>query len=102
MNLIESPIVLVLVGAIPSFVLGILAYRRSVRADKVAEQSGIVSSQTAALKLVIEGLNNLADSLQEDNKILRLNVNDCAAKLQKALAERDALHKQLQEILSRG
>lgn len=98
MSFLEEPVVLVLIGAIPSFVLGFLAYRRSIKVDKVAELSGIASSQTAGIEQVIGGLNTLTDSLQVDNKILRENIAQCALRLERALTEKDELLKQVERL----
>lgn len=98
MNILEQPILLALVAAVPSFILGILAYSRSVKVDRVTEQSGAALAQTGAVNQVIDGLNELIDNLQQDNEILRKGLSDLSVKLERVVAERDELSKQIRAL----
>lgn len=64
-----SEIIGALVIGIPSLVLGLLAYLRSLKVDEVAEEAGTVGQ-------AIEGLNTLVARLQEDNTALRADAAD--------------------------
>lgn len=83
MNFLEQPVLLVLVGAIPSAMLGYLGYRRSLKVDKATDQ------------------NNFVDNLQQDNEILRKWKSDCDAALERVRAERDELRTQCEELRKR-
>lgn len=80
-----------LIAAVPAFLIGFLAYRRSLKVDEVSEQSGLASNHRAGTAQVIEGLNKLIDQLQEDNESFRRDIKDLAARLVVITAERDAL-----------
>lgn len=86
--------------AIPSFVLGLLIYRQSVKVDKITEQSGIVSAQTAGVSQVITGLNSLIDNLQIDNKTLRESLTTLSARLKEITDDNKALKDQI-DILNK-
>lgn len=98
MDLLNNPAIVGFIVAIPSFILGYLAYRQSKHVDKVTEQSGIVTSQAGAVQQVIDGLNKLVFNLQEDNKLLRANLTDLGAKLSELVAERDSLKRDMADL----
>lgn len=97
-NIWSNPIIVGVVVAIPSFILGYLGYIRSVKSDKVAEDSTIASTNTAAINQVIDGLNKLVDGLQEDNKDLRESVVSLSIKLKETIKENSELVKQVENI----
>lgn len=86
-----NEIVIALITAVPAFLIGVFAYRRSLKVDQVSAQSGAASNQMAGTAQVIEGLNRLIDQLQEDNDSFRADIKDLAARLVVITAERDAL-----------
>jgi chromosome segregation ATPase len=93
----ENPLLLLVIGAIPSFILGYLGYRRSVRVDKVTEQSGAASNELEAVGQVIDGLNKLVANLQEDNKHLREDVTALRARLKEIETAIDKATKELSD-----
>lgn len=95
MDLINNPAIIGLIVAIPSFLLGLLAYKRSVHVDEVTEQSGIVTSQSGAVQQVIDGLNKIVANLQEDNKLLREQLVNFGTKFAELVAERDGLKRDM-------
>lgn len=99
---LDHPLILVLAGAIVPTVLGILAYRRGAKADKAAERSAIEAHRAASVAQVIQGLEGLIDSLQEDNKVLRLDVRRCAVKLEQVIIERDQLKEEIKKLIERA
>lgn len=101
-QLLESPLVHILVGALPATMLGVLAHRQSVKADRVAELSGIASSQRSGTAQVIEGMNALADNLQVDNAQLRIAVRECATNMALVMTERDDLLRQVRQLAKEG
>jgi regulator of replication initiation timing len=94
----NNPAVIGLVVAIPSFILGYLGYRRSVKVDKTTDQSRVASSQVGAVGQVIDGLNQLIDNLQEDNKLLRLSVRELRDKLDRITEDHLTLIKDVAEL----
>lgn len=97
-NFWSNPIVIGIVVAIPSSILGYLGYKRSVKSDKVAADSTIASTHAAAINQVIDGLNKLIDGLQEDNKELRSSILSLSIKLKEAIEENSKLVKQVENI----
>lgn len=97
-DVLNNPTVIGLLVAIPSFVLGYLAYRQSKKVDKTTEQSGIANNQLNAVGQVLSGLNQLIDSLQADNKELRENIKAIGIKLKEVLDERDILLKEINRL----
>lgn len=68
-------------AGVPSFLLGYLAYRRSVRVDAVAAQVSVsddsragVAQVVEGLNRIIDGLNRLLDQVQEENAGLRAQL----------------------------
>lgn len=98
MSILEQPVLLALIAAVPSFILGYLAFRRAVKVDKTTEQSGVAVAQLGAVNQIIDGLNQLIDNLQEDNVILRKGLIDVGTKLESAITERDSLRDELRSI----
>lgn len=98
MQWLEHPLILILAGAIVPSILGILAYRRGVIADRKAELSESRNTSIASVAQIIQGLESLGDSLQEDNKVLRENIRQCAIKLELVVAEKNDLLKELREL----
>jgi hypothetical protein len=87
-----------LVVALPSFLIGFLAYKRSVKVDAVAAQSGLSADSRAGAAQVIEGLNQLIDNLQEDNKEFREGIRYCTARFEAVALERDELRQRLAHL----
>lgn len=98
MEILNNPFVVALVTGIPSFILGMLLYRRSVKVDKATEQAMVISARTAGIEQVISGLNLLNDNLQDDNRELRMVISECGIKLQKVVNERDAVLEELHNL----
>lgn len=98
MQWLEHPLILILAGAIVPSILGIMAYRRGVIADRKAELSESRNTSIASVAQIIQGLESLGDSLQEDNKVLRENIRQCAIKLELVVAEKNDLLKELREL----
>lgn len=94
----DHPILIGVFAAIPSFLLGFLVYRRSIKVDKVAEQSGAASSQVTAINQVIDGLNKIVDNLQEDNKLLRESVSRLDIRLKEVTNESYKLEIEIREL----
>lgn len=99
---LDHPLILMLAGAVLPTIMGILAYRRGVVADKTADRAESERSRAASVALIIQGLNDLLDSFREDNKdlreqvrIIRDDARACAVKLELTVTERDDL---LQEV----
>lgn len=90
-DMLNNPVLIALIAAVPSFLLGYLAYRRSIEVDRVTEQSGVANTQLTAVGQVITGLNQLIDNLQADNKELRETIKTIAIKLKEVVDERDKL-----------
>lgn len=97
-GLLDNPAIIGLIVAIPSFTLGYLGYRRSVKVDKAAEKSGEASASTAAVGQVIQGLNSLIDSLQEDNALLRESVAGLSIRLKQVTDEHEQLKRQVMSL----
>lgn len=86
------------VSTISATLLGWFIYRRSVRIDKVSEQTGIASDKTAGiaqafegLKEHIAGLNAFIAMLQEDSRIDKEDIKNLTI-------QRDALQKELNRM----
>lgn len=78
-------------GVLSTGLLGWFGYRRSKKADTVAEKAG-------AVEQIINGLNILVENLQEDNKDLRATVSELKDALEKAYKERDDAKKDLKTL----
>lgn len=63
--------------------------------DKATERSAVIAAQTGSVGQVIEGLNQIIDNLQDDNKIWRESFKDISLKLAEITKERDALQSEL-------
>lgn len=98
MNFYDNPAFVGLAIGMPSFFLGYLAYRRSVRVDQISEQSGIATSTRAGTAQIIEGLNQLIDNLQDDNKNFRDDIKYLTLRLDQISNERDALKAELSRM----
>lgn len=96
-----NDVVIALVAAIPAFIIGVLAYRRSLKVDQVSEQSGVASNHRAGTAQVLDGLNALVDQLQEDNASFRIDIKDLAARLNVVTLERDALKLEVARLKKR-
>lgn len=88
---IDGATVVALVGILSTGILGWFGYRRSKKADSVAEKAG-------AVEQIINGLNILVENLQEDNKDLRSTVGELRDALEKALQERDSARSELKAL----
>lgn len=87
LDFITQPAVLGLLVAIPSLYLGYLGYRRSKKADSIADQVGVLAIQSKTVKDVIDGLNLLANNLQSDNQMLRIRITDLDERLKQVTEE---------------
>lgn len=76
MSLFDHPLVTALTPSLGAFILGILLYRRSIKVDKTTVISEAQAARDAYQQRIVQGLDTLNDSLQEDNKGLRLEVKD--------------------------
>lgn len=94
----ENPAVVGLIIGIPAFILGYLGYRRAVKVDKSTDNAAVVAAQTGSVGQVISGLNDLIESLQEDNKIWRENFKELSLKLAEVIRERDQIQKDYNAI----
>lgn len=87
-----------LVIGLPSFLLGYLAYRRSRKVDAVSAQSGIATETRAGTAQIIEGLNQLIDNLQDDNRLFREDIKYLTLRLDAISKERDELRRKLNRL----
>lgn len=88
-----SPAIIGLVIGVPSFIIGILGYRRANKIDKATETAAMIAAQTGSVSQVITGLNTLIENLQEDNKAWRDNFRELSLRLAEVIKERDQLQK---------
>lgn len=70
----SNPAIVLLIGAIPAAITGLLVYLRSTRIDEAAKQVGIASGQTASFAGAVSGFSSLVKDLQSDNSGLRDRV----------------------------
>lgn len=94
MNVFNNPIVVGLAIGFPASVLGYLAYRRTIKLDRAAAASAVATTQSDAVKQVIEGLNTINENLQEDNEVLRQNLKELGKLLETSLKENRRLKKE--------
>lgn len=57
-----------------SVIVGVLVYRRGSKADKIAEQAGIATTNVTSIGQVVDGLNKVIINVQSDNADLRTRV----------------------------
>lgn len=88
---VDPATVVAFLGVVSTGLLGWFGYKRSQKADTVAEKAG-------AVEQIINGLNILVENLQEDNKDLRSTVSELKDALEKALRERDDAKKDLKTL----
>lgn len=93
----EQVIYGLLIG-LPSFLLGYLAYRRARKVDQVAAQSGVATETRAGTTQIIEGLNQLIDNLQDDNRTFREDIKYLTLRLDVIIKERDHLRRELTRL----
>lgn len=93
----EQVIYGLLIG-LPSFLLGYLAYRRARKVDAVAAQSGMITETRAGTTQIIEGLNQLIDNLQDDNRSFREDIKYLTLRLDVIVKERDQLRRRLVQL----
>lgn len=91
-------IVIAVIAALSSTILGVLTYRRSVKVDAVAAQVSTTNESRAGTAQIIEGLNGLIDNLQEDNAVIRIEVRYLTDRLAQFVEERDKLKSELHAI----
>lgn len=84
-----------LIIAIPSSILGYLAYRRSRKVDAISAQAGAVSETREGTAQIIAALNALLDQVQEDNVTFRDDLRRMTDRLDSCFGEREALRKEL-------
>jgi LPXTG-motif cell wall-anchored protein len=89
---VDTSSVVAFFGILSTGLLGWFGYRRSKKADSVAERAG-------AVEQIIGGLNTLVDNLQDDNKILRDNVKELRDALQAVTQERDEIRAELKALV---
>lgn len=87
----------ILIG-LPATFLGLMAYIRSLRVDAVAEQSGVATETRAGTAQIIQGLNDLIDNLQTDNKVFRDDIKYLTLRLDAFAAEREELRKEVARL----
>lgn len=95
---LDHPLILTLAGSVGGFILGYFGLRRGLAADKVAAKSEEDKGRVAAVSQIIQGLDGLINSLQEDNKVLREDLKACAVKLETVMAERDELRQEVRRL----
>jgi predicted nucleic acid-binding Zn-ribbon protein len=78
--------------------LGVLTYRRSRAVDKISAQSGVATESRAGTAQVIDGLNRIIDTLQEDNKEWRAGFRELTIRLEVMAAERDKLRQEIARL----
>jgi ABC-type transporter Mla subunit MlaD len=81
--------------------LGVLTYKRSRAVDAIAAQSGAVSETRAGTTQVIDGLNQLIDQLQDDNKEFRADIRNLTTRFDVITQERDECRRQLNRLIRR-
>lgn len=91
-----NPILVGLVVAIPTFVLGLLATRRAEKMDKAALQAVMVTAQGDSVQRVINGLDIMVDNLQADNKEAR----DKTAELREQLKQCNSAYAELRRLMN--
>lgn len=74
MSILQNPIIVGLLVGLPTIILGILAYRRSVKLDQAARDAAEALERASSSKMVIDGLNIIIKRLQEDNEVLRSEI----------------------------
>lgn len=94
----DNPAVIGLLIAVPSFVLGLLGYLRSRKVDEVAEQSGAASQDINKVGQVIDGLNSLVTSLQDDNKTLRQEIEGLRSRLAELRASYEKMEGEIDAL----
>lgn len=97
MNAGEQALYALLIG-LPATVLGLLAYRRSRKVDAVTEQAGVASESRAGTGQIIEGLNQLIDNLQDDNREFREELRRVIQRCDGVANERDALRREVNRL----
>lgn len=81
MSFWQNPAVVGLILAIPGAIFAYLAYRRSLRVDKAAEQAGLANIHGNEIGQIIAGLNNVITAVQSDNDDLREAVGKISTRL---------------------
>lgn len=77
-----NPIIVGLVVGIPTSLLGFSAYRRAERLDRAASQAAVIAAGGEAVQRVINGLDQIVENLQVDNKEGRELVRELRIQLQ--------------------
>lgn len=93
-SVVENPLI-GLVVAIPGIILGWLGHRRAERADLAAAATAATTAQGAAIQQVIDGLNHIVDNLQDDNRVLRENVDTLSKRLAELAEENHRLRSEV-------
>lgn len=94
----SHPLIVGLGIGIPSFILGLLGYRRAVKVDKSVANAAVIAAQTGSVGQVIAGLNQLIENLQEDNKVWRENFRELTVRIAVVIKERDQIKKDYDAI----
>lgn len=79
------------VGILSSFVLGYLGWKDAHKKDTATQSN-------TAVEQVINGLNDLVNNLQGDNKTLRIQVKELGDALQTVTKERDQLREEVRQL----
>lgn len=93
-----SPAVIGLIIGIPSFIIGILGYRRASKVDKSTETSAVIAAQTGMQGQIIGGLNQWIDNLQDDNKSFREDLKLLTQRLTDCSKENEELKKEMSRL----
>ena len=93
-----NPAFVGLVVAIPSLLLGYLAFKQSQKVDATVAQAGIATVESGTIGQVIDGLNKLVSNLQADNSVLRGIVESLDAKATRLLGELELVKAELNEL----
>lgn len=91
MNLDVITKIVAAAGVISTIILSYKGFNRSKKADETTAKAG-------AVEQIINGLNILVESLQEDNKTLREQVKELRSGLENATKERDSLKRQVEKL----
>lgn len=94
----DSPVVSGIAVGIPSFIIGFLVYRRSVKVDKISEQAGVASDKTAGIAQAFEGLRQHIAGLNAFIAILQADARIDKEDIKSLTAQRDALQKELNRM----
>lgn len=93
-----SPAIIGLIIGVPSFIIGILGYRRATKIDKATENAAVIAAQTGMQGQIIDGLNQWIDNLQDDNKSFREDLKHLTQRLTDCSKENEAIKKEMSRL----